>query len=390
MKLTLVLDRITHWQKLLDRAIETSPIGAAQNNTLIKISLYAIVKESFDLYRDISDGLSVILDNFFHLPHKACVIAFEVCVKSSTQFDELSRFYALCVSLGIGSKFEYPCVQKVSNELMEPLQEFLKDQASFSTSNNVRLLSPPCDSKHKLLPPPLPNDTGSISSQDEANEQPGAPSKSSEQVEQHDSQVRDQEQKDTISTPNHGSTDSWDSMLDEITSIRKQGEQHDSQTRDQEQKNTTSSSNNVTQTQYNPFVENTTDMAPSTTEIYDPAPIFHGSVPMVIIAQNPFKVAIAPTFTGQCYYNFQTCFAQTLGDLNGMKTSPTFTPQVNFRTRMVAEPTFHGQSLNTITTEPAFHIPGSYKIGSTSPTFHANNETTSDPTLSTQNRGLMQ
>ncbi|XP_054799286.1 clathrin coat assembly protein AP180-like [Prosopis cineraria] len=290
MKPTLVLDRITHWQKLLDRAIGSRPTGAAKNNSLIKISLYAILQESFDLYRDISDGLSVIFDNFFQLPYEACAIAYKACVKSSKQFDELSGFYALCASLGIGKTSEYPSVQKVSNELMETLQEFMKDRASFS-ANNGQPLSPICDSKRNLLPT-LPKDTSSVSGQDESNEQFEAPLKFSErgseygsqcasledlvifttdadlslgkslpidqtsscfdlvifddfqQVEKCDSQANDQDQQNRTLSSNHGSIDCWDLVLAEITSTPKQVEQYDSQTRYQEQKITTLSPNN--------------------------------------------------------------------------------------------------------------------------------------------------
>ncbi|CAJ2668531.1 unnamed protein product [Trifolium pratense] len=136
MKPTLILNRITYWQRLLDRAIGTRPTGSAKNNRLVQISLYAIVQESFDLYKDISDGLGVILDNFFNLPLSACVTAFNACVKSYKQFDELSGFYCFCLSIGIGRSYEYPTIQKVSDELMETLQAFLKDQASFHTNNN--------------------------------------------------------------------------------------------------------------------------------------------------------------------------------------------------------------------------------------------------------------
>ncbi|WJX38864.1 hypothetical protein P8452_26483 [Trifolium repens] len=94
------------------------------------------IQKSFDLYKDISDGLGVVLDNFFNLPLSACVTAFNACVKSYKQFDELSAFYSFCLSIGIGRSYEYPTVQKVSEELMETLQAFLKDQASFHTINN--------------------------------------------------------------------------------------------------------------------------------------------------------------------------------------------------------------------------------------------------------------
>ncbi|KAB2610646.1 clathrin coat assembly protein AP180 [Pyrus ussuriensis x Pyrus communis] len=117
--------------KLLDRAIDATPTGAAKTNRLVLISLYAIVQETYDLYRDISDGLALLLDSFFHLQYQSCVNVFHACVKASKQFEELASFYALCKSLGVGRTSEYPSVQKISEELLETLQEFLKDQASF-------------------------------------------------------------------------------------------------------------------------------------------------------------------------------------------------------------------------------------------------------------------
>jgi len=157
MKPTLVLNRITYWQRLLDRAIGTRPTGAAKNNRLVQISLYAVVQESFDLYKDISDGLGVVLDNFFNLPLSACVTAFNACVKSYKQFDELSAFYSFCLNIGIGRSYEYPSVQKVSEELMETLQAFLKDQASFHNTA----------SKHFILSAQKKSNAGLSSSQDE-------------------------------------------------------------------------------------------------------------------------------------------------------------------------------------------------------------------------------
>ncbi|KAI4378265.1 hypothetical protein MLD38_015766 [Melastoma candidum] len=67
MKLSMLLDWITYWQRLLGRAMVTRPTGAAKDNGLVRLSLYSVVQESFDLYRDISDGLALLLDSFFNL-----------------------------------------------------------------------------------------------------------------------------------------------------------------------------------------------------------------------------------------------------------------------------------------------------------------------------------
>ncbi|XP_054817778.1 uncharacterized protein LOC129317486 [Prosopis cineraria] len=137
MKPAMLLDKITYWQRLLDRAIGTRPTGEAKKNRLVQISLYAVVQETFDLYRDISDGLAVILDSFFKFPYKSCLSAFQACVKSCKQFDELGDFYSFCLSIRVGRSSEYPKVQKISEELMETLQEFLRDQATTNTNINV-------------------------------------------------------------------------------------------------------------------------------------------------------------------------------------------------------------------------------------------------------------
>ncbi|XVF21037.1 hypothetical protein REPUB_Repub12eG0056000 [Reevesia pubescens] len=147
MKPPMLLDRISYWQRLLDRAIATKPTGAAKTNRLVLVSLYSVVRESFDLYRDISDGLGLLLDSFFHLQHQSCVNVFQYCVKAIKQFEELSSFYDCCKSLGIGRTSEYPSVQQISEELMDTLQEYLKDQASFPSHER----SPSSNSPHLLL-----------------------------------------------------------------------------------------------------------------------------------------------------------------------------------------------------------------------------------------------
>lgn len=158
MKPVMLLDKITYWQRLLDRAIATRPTGDAKANKLVKMSLYAVMQETFDLYRDISDGLALLLDSFFHLQYQSCIHAFQACVRASKQFEELNRFYDICKSIGIGRTSEYPSIQKISLELLETLQEFLKDQSSFPASSGLY------PSPNSLLPPPPSSKDSAVSS----------------------------------------------------------------------------------------------------------------------------------------------------------------------------------------------------------------------------------
>ncbi|XP_074364811.1 clathrin coat assembly protein AP180-like [Apium graveolens] len=158
MKPPVLLDRITFWQRLLDKAIGTRPTGAASTNRLVLISLYAIVQESFDLYKDISERLTLLIDGFFHLEYHLCVGAFEACVKASKQNQELRDYYSYCLSLGVGRSSEYPSIQTISQELIETLQEYLKDQSSFPAF--------PRSPRRLALPPPRPSNSSRLKSYD--------------------------------------------------------------------------------------------------------------------------------------------------------------------------------------------------------------------------------
>lgn len=139
MKPAALLDKITYWQRLLGRALATRPTGSAKSNRLVQASLCSVVLESLDLYRDISNGIALLLDNFFHLQRQSCIELLDVCNKAVKQFDELAAFYGLCKSLGVGKKVEYPCVQKISERLLETLGELLKEnEASFKINNPIR------------------------------------------------------------------------------------------------------------------------------------------------------------------------------------------------------------------------------------------------------------
>ncbi|XXG64831.1 hypothetical protein AAC387_Pa05g2683 [Persea americana] len=163
IKPTVLLDKITYWQRLMDRALATQPTGSAKSNRLVQLSLWSVVLESFDLYRDISNGIALLLDNFFHLQLQSCFEVLDVCNKAVEQFDELAAFYSLCKSLGVGRKVEYPCVQKISERLLKTLRELLEDdEASFEIDKPMR-------SGSQFLALPAPPFKRSVSSDEDFN-----------------------------------------------------------------------------------------------------------------------------------------------------------------------------------------------------------------------------
>ncbi|KAJ3676419.1 hypothetical protein LUZ60_003831 [Juncus effusus] len=129
MKIERVIGRMSQLQQLLDRFLACRPTGTAKYNRLILVSLYPLVKESFQIYSDICEVLAVLLDQFFDMEYQDCTKAFEAYASAAKQIDELCSFYAWCKDVGIARANEYPEVQKITDKLLETLEEFLRDRA---------------------------------------------------------------------------------------------------------------------------------------------------------------------------------------------------------------------------------------------------------------------
>ncbi|KAI0494536.1 hypothetical protein KFK09_024674 [Dendrobium nobile] len=155
LKPSVLVDRIGHWQSLLDRAMGTRPTGQAKANRLVRLTFHSVVRESFDLYRDIADGISFLLDSFLHLPIDLWPHIFQASKASAKQFKEIEDFYAGCKKMGIGRQSEYPSLIKITDSLLETLEELLKEGEA------AKIRSPP----KKLILEPARNEGGSMDSE---------------------------------------------------------------------------------------------------------------------------------------------------------------------------------------------------------------------------------
>lgn len=133
-----LLEKIPLMQRMLERILACRPTGAARMNRLVQIALYPAVRESFQFYTDICDGLAIILDAFFDMIHSDCVKAFEVHARAAKQVDELDSFYSFCKNLGVCRSSEYPVVQKISEDLLETMEDFLRDRSETSSLHRRR------------------------------------------------------------------------------------------------------------------------------------------------------------------------------------------------------------------------------------------------------------
>ncbi|KAL8498781.1 hypothetical protein ACS0TY_021926 [Phlomoides rotata] len=147
-----ILGKMSHLQRLLDRFLASRPTGLAKNERMVLVALYAIVKDSFKLYADVCEALAVLLDKFFEMEYQDCVKAFDAYASSAKQIDELVGFYNWCKDTGVARSSEYPEVQKITNKLLETLEEFVRDRAKAMKSPERKVESQPPPPEEEKVP----------------------------------------------------------------------------------------------------------------------------------------------------------------------------------------------------------------------------------------------
>lgn len=142
MKPEALLQRLPDLQQLLERVVGCRPTGAARSSRLVQVALYPVVTESGQIYADVFDGVTVLLNAFFDLEYDDCVKALDIYKLSSKQGSSISSFYGLCKNIGIGRPVDYPTVQPVSQEHVETLEDYVRNAPRSGRKQRPRSRSP--------------------------------------------------------------------------------------------------------------------------------------------------------------------------------------------------------------------------------------------------------
>eukprot|EP00250_Pteridium_aquilinum_P011792 c20307_g1_i1 orf=696-2603(+) len=124
-----LMENFPIFQRVFDRVLACRPTGIAKVNRLVNIALYPVVRESFMLYTDIRDGLAILLDAFFDMEHRECNKVFDIYSRAAKQIDDLIAFYSFCKVLGVCRTTDYPTVEKIGDELLETMEDFLRNRS---------------------------------------------------------------------------------------------------------------------------------------------------------------------------------------------------------------------------------------------------------------------
>lgn len=105
----------------------------------MSVALYLIVKESFHIYYDITEIMSVLIDRFMELSIPDSVKVYELFCRISKQFEELDAFYGWCKAVGIARSSEYPEVDRITQKKLDVMEDFMREKSVLAEKRSMKI-----------------------------------------------------------------------------------------------------------------------------------------------------------------------------------------------------------------------------------------------------------
>ncbi|MED6119565.1 hypothetical protein PIB30_012752 [Stylosanthes scabra] len=164
MALNKLFHKIHQIQLLLERFLACRPTGAAKDHRIVVVALYPIVRESFQMYYDITEILGAFLDRFPDMEPADCTKVYDIFCRVGKQFNELDVFYIWSKNIGIARSSEYPDIERITPKKLEAMEESIRQKTLLPQNNQEEKIEveapkepePKVDMDTvKALPPPV-------------------------------------------------------------------------------------------------------------------------------------------------------------------------------------------------------------------------------------------
>lgn len=134
MKNDRVFSRILHLMQLLERFLACRPAGSAKNNRVVIVALYQLMKESFQLYYDLTEITTLLFDKFIELSIPDSVKVLDIFFRINKQYEEIEQFYDWGKTVGVARTTEYPDIEIIPPKKLERMDDLIREK-SFREQN---------------------------------------------------------------------------------------------------------------------------------------------------------------------------------------------------------------------------------------------------------------
>lgn len=115
-------------QKLLQRLLDCRPTGAASHDAVVQQSLLTILKESFKVYKAISEGLINLADRFFEMEYHDAHKGLEIYKESIVANDRLQQYYQQIEQIEeLRRAIQFPKLESPPADFLTQMEAYAKE-----------------------------------------------------------------------------------------------------------------------------------------------------------------------------------------------------------------------------------------------------------------------
>jgi hypothetical protein len=125
--------------------------GAARTNRVVAVSLYPLVKESVQLYCELSEVMAALIEQFAEMETADCERVHALFSGLAKQMEELGAFYSWCKDACVCRQSDVPEVEVVTQKKLELMDEFIRDRHAAASQKGL----PPPSPEPAAVPEPV-------------------------------------------------------------------------------------------------------------------------------------------------------------------------------------------------------------------------------------------
>lgn len=103
--------------------------GTAKNNRVVIVALYPLVKESFQLYYDLTEITTMMFDKFIELSIPDSIKVLEIFFRLNKQYEEIEQFYDWGKAVGVTRTTEYPDIEIIPPKKLERMDDIIREKS---------------------------------------------------------------------------------------------------------------------------------------------------------------------------------------------------------------------------------------------------------------------
>ncbi|BDA41120.1 probable clathrin assembly protein At2g01600 at N-terminal half [Coccomyxa sp. Obi] len=147
-------------QRLLGRLVDCRPTGAASLDPVVQGSLFFVLKESFKIYKAISEGLINLADKFFEMDYLSAQKGIEIYKEAIVSSERLQTFHRQVEQIeSIRRVIQFPKLEPPPSDFLVQMENYAREAPRSLDDVQSKKRSPPLRRGSKVTNPRTRADT---------------------------------------------------------------------------------------------------------------------------------------------------------------------------------------------------------------------------------------